>query len=113
MKIDGTDITMTRGDTGTMRVTCFKSGVALPFEEGDTVYFTVKTSPSVEQKLIQKVIRDFVDGSAYIHILPEDTKELRFRRVHAYDIQLTLADGSVHTIVGPSKFIVTEEVTYE
>jgi hypothetical protein len=113
VKIDGTDVYMTRGDSGTILVKCKKDGAEVPFKEGDKVYFTVKTSPNVEEKLIQKVETTFLEGKAVIEIKPEDTKDLRFNREYYYDVQLTMADGRVFTIIKPSKFVVTEEVTYE
>ena len=106
-------ISITRGDSATFIVSMKKDGVVVPFEAGDKVYFTVKTSVNTAQKLIQKVITTFeTDGSAIIYILPEDTKTLEFKS-YVYDVQLTAADGSVTTFIKPSAFIVGSEVTYE
>ncbi len=114
MKVDGNDISMTRGDSGGIYVRCYDSSNAMvPLVEGDTIYFTVKESAAREDKLIQKVVTEFSEGIAYIPIFPEDTKPLRFKRPYIYDVQLTRAGGSVHTIVRPAKFTVLEEVTYE
>ena len=85
----------------------------VPFEDGDRVYFTVKESAEKEDKLIQKIATEFSDGVAYIPIFPRDTKPLKFKRKYVYDVQLTTASGDVFTIIQPSKFVVTEEVTYE
>ena len=113
MEIQGYNITMIRGDTETIKVSCKDAqGVNVPLKDGDTLYFTVKTSISTEEKVMQKVITEFTDGIAYINISPDDTKSLSFRTYY-YDIQLTRADGTVKTIIPPSKFTIKGEVTYE
>lgn len=114
MKIQGYNISMIRGDTEIIKVSCKDAqGVDVPFKDGDTLYFTVKTSVDTEGKKLQKVITEFPDGIAYINILPDDTKLMSFFRTYYYDIQLTRADGTVKTIIPPSKFTIKGEVTYE
>ena len=44
-------------------------------------------------------------------IEPEDTSGLDFGN-YVYDVELTLADGTVNTIIPPSTFKVMGEVTY-
>jgi hypothetical protein len=113
MEIQGYNISMIRGDTETIKISCKDAqGVDVPLEDGDTLYFTVKSSVSTEKKEMQKVITEFQDGIAYINILPDDTKLMRFGRYY-YDIQLTRANGTVTTIIPPSNFTVKGEVTYE
>ena len=113
MRVEGTNISMIRGDTEYIEVVCRDSeGNMIPFVEGDTLYFTVKTNIHNEKKALQKVITEFDDGIAYIEIKPEDTKHLEFFD-YVYDIQLTSAEGVVTTIIPPSKFTIEGEVTYE
>ena len=113
MEIQGYNIAMIRGDTETIKVSCKDAkGVDVPFKDGDTLYFTVKSSVDTEEVKMQKVITEFPDGVAYINILPDDTKSMSFRSYY-YDIQLTRADGTVKTIIPPSKFTIKGEVTYE
>ena len=113
MEIQGYNISMIRGDTEAIKISCKDAqGVDVPLGDGDTLYFTVKTSVSTEEKEMQKVITEFLDGIAYINISPDDTKFMRFRRYY-YDIQLTRADGTVKTIIPPSIFTVKGEVTYD
>lgn len=113
MIFEGTNISMIRGDSESFAVNAIDGdGVQLPFEFGDTIYFTVKDNVSTEEKRIQKVITTFVDGEASIEILPEDTKNL-YVREYVYDIQWNKADGTVRTIILPSSFIIKGEVTYE
>ena len=113
MKIQGTNISMIRGDTEAIKVSCRnESGVDVHFAEGDTVYFTVKKSTNIEGKTLQKVVTEFTEGVALISIFPEDTRELRIGDYY-YDIQLNRANGQVKTIIPPSKFTINAEVTYE
>jgi hypothetical protein len=113
MKVNGTDLAMIRGDSETIKVSCKDAqGVDVPLKDGDTLYFTVKSSVGTEKIEIQKVITEFPDGIAYINISPDDTKSMNFRDYY-YDIQLTRADGTVKTIIPPSKFTIKGEVTYE
>ncbi len=113
MRITGTSISMIRGDSESIVVSCRDiNGNPVPFEPGDTVYFTVKETVNTDVKLLQKQVTEFENGKAIIEILPEDTKHLRFQS-YVYDIQLTKAGGVVTTIIPPSKFRVEGEVTYE
>lgn len=113
MEIQGYNISMIRGDTETIKISCKDvQGVDVPLEDGDTLYFTVKFSVGIEKEEMQKVITEFPDGIAYINILPDDTKFMSFRNYY-YDIQLTRADGTVKTIIPPSIFTVKGEVTYD
>ena len=112
MKIYGTNISMTRRDTEAMTVACTEDGVARAFVAGDTVYFTMKKSVSDTEKTLQKVITSFTDGKALINFLPADTKTLSAKS-YIYDIQIVFASGTVKTVIGPSAFELTDEVTYE
>ena len=61
---------------------------------------------------MQKIVTEFHDGKALVEILPPDTKTLPIGR-YVYDIQITFANGTVKTVVGPAIFEITAEVTYE
>ena len=113
MKIQGYSISMIRGDTESVKVSCKDAqGVGVPLEDGDTLYFTVKSSVWTEEKKMQKVITEFPDGVAYVNISPNDTKSMNVGSYY-YDIQLTRADGTVKTIIPPSMFTIKGDVTYE
>ena len=98
-------IAMTRGYSESITVRCSE-----PFEEGDTVYFTVRADAESDI-VLQKVIEDFPDGEAVIPLYPADTEELDFGD-YVYDIQVTRANDTVTTLIVPSRFRLTEEVTY-
>ncbi|HEY5588900.1 MAG TPA: hypothetical protein VIK86_08095 [Candidatus Paceibacterota bacterium] len=113
MKIKGTDISMVRGDSEIITVSCMNSnGINVPLITGDIIYFTIKTNINTSAKILQKIITAFVNGTAIIDISHDDTKDLRFCELK-YDVQLTRADGTVTTIIPPSKFSIIGEVTYE
>lgn len=99
MKVIGTNISMIRGDSETILVSCMDvndSPIALV--NGDLIYFTIKERITSTANVLQKIVSTFQDGKAYISILPNDTKNLYFKK-YVYDIQLTRADQSVTTLV--------------
>ncbi len=113
MLICGADISMIRGDSESITVSCKNpDGSDHPFSEGDKVYLTVKTDAYQKDPVMQKTVTAFADGEAVIEITPEDTKALDFG-AYKYDVQLTYASGRVTTIIPPSSFRVMEEITDE
>ena len=114
MIIDGTNISMIRGDRESITVRCQNpDGSNHPFAEGDKVYFTVKKDAYQAEPVLQKIAREFGEnGEAIIEITPEDTKQLDFT-AYKYDVQLSAASGRVTTIIPLSTFKVGEEITDE
>ena len=113
MKIQGSSISMTRGDSEAIKVTVKDTlGNVIPLVTGDTIYFTVRKNILDPTKVIEKIITEFDDGQALITIRPQDTNNLRFT-AYVYDIQLTKENGTVKTIIPPSRFLITGEVTYD
>ena len=112
--ISGTTITLTRGDTASITFSLTDSdGTTVPLVSGDTVYFTIKKASATAKKLLQKIIEEFDNGSAQIDIGATDTKSMDFGE-YVYDIQVNRdSDSSVSTVIGPAKFVLAEEVTYE
>lgn len=111
MTVNGTKLSMTRGDSETITVIC----TAAPFDTGDVLTMTVREDNGDDgygNIVLQKVIGAFeADGTAIINIAPGDTADLEFTD-YIYDIQVTRADGTVTTIIKPAAFTITEEVTY-
>lgn len=106
---DDGSIEMIRGDSVELDVVIYQtdsSGDVIEYipQEGDDITFTVKRSTKDSEVLIQK-------HGSHISILPEDTESLEYKK-YKYDVQLTLADGTVDTIIPPSMFIVRDEVTW-
>lgn len=104
---DGT-IKLTRGDTARLSVP-IKNSVnddEYTIKSDDILYFTVKKSAKDSEPLLQKVTK----GSNTFHIRPEDTEAFSFGK-YRYDVQLTTASGDVYTVIEPSIFEITEEIT--
>lgn len=105
MKISGTNLSMIRGDSECIKVTCDPA-----FSAGDAVAMQVRESADDETAFITKEVTDFPDGAAYISLLPEDTAELEAGR-YVYDIDVRWANGMKKTIVEKSSFTIREDVT--
>jgi hypothetical protein len=114
MKVNGTEMYMTRGDTETITLELYdQDDEQIELISGDKVYFTVKTSTQTSNIVFQKIVENFTEGNeAVFDILPNDTKNLRYGD-YVYDIQLTTVTGRVITVIAPSKFVIGSEVTYE
>ena len=107
MTINGTAISMTRGDSETLTVKIKDDA----FEAGDKVTFTARARATAPIAF-QIVVTEFEeDGSAIITFDHETTEGLTFGR-YMYDIELVRADGTVTTLIKPAAFDLTEEVTY-
>lgn len=105
MRIVGTNLYMTRGDSETISVSI--SGYDLL--PGDYLEMTVRKrygSPPV----FYRKITDFDENKCIISIAPDDTGKLTVGE-YVYDMQLTFS-GAVRTIIKPSKFVLENEVTY-
>lgn len=107
MRISGTNIYMTRGDTERLTVTCPER----PFSEGDMVELTVRAAEAYGAVLLHKRVTEFTEGAAHITFEPEDTAGLPFCEA-SYDVQATFSDLGVKTIVKPSAFVIGKENTY-
>lgn len=107
MKVENTNLSMIKGDTEYISVFCDNYF----FQEGDILEFTVRQTPEHFKKLIYKKVSNFIGNRAEIKIEPEDTKNLA-PSTYKYDIQLTLSNGDIKTIVPCSKFTILQEVTY-
>lgn len=79
------------------------------FIEGDIVYFTVKKNINDKDYVLQKIVSDFIDNKAFFQLSKHDTNISTGSYV--YDIQVSLHNGIVDTVVLPSKFEVLEGVT--
>lgn len=113
LKQDGikVHINLTRGDSGVLNLKC-TNGETSYLETGDVLYLTVKKDIYTKDIIFQKLITNFYEDSAIIEIQPENTKNLDYG-VYKYDIQLTKVDGTINTLIPPSDFVVSGEVTYE
>lgn len=105
--INGTTITLTRGDTFCAHIRIKNpDGTDYIPVEGDTIRFAMKENYSDERALL---LKDIPIDSMQLIIEPEDTKPLRFGK-YKYDIQITTKTGVVCTFIPKAQFIITEEV---
>ena len=109
VNINGTTITITRGDTLDALVELFlPDGSPYPVQYGDVIRFALKQKYTDREPLITKEIPH---GDMNLRLESGETKLLRAGGVpYVYDIQITMEDGTVDTFIDRAKFIVTEEV---
>ena len=103
---DGT-IKLTRGDTARIAIT-INNLLNQEYSIGkeDSLTLTIKKKVKDVEPLLQKIVK----GTTLFHINPEDTNDFSFGK-YVYDVQLTLPNGDVYTIIEPSSFVILSEVT--
>lgn len=119
LKINGTTITMTRGDTARIEVQMqYENDTPYMAYYGDVIRFTVKKNYDDSRPLIVKDIMARQDDSedaltivdsVELHIAPEDTRDLPYGQ-YKYDIQLLRVNGDIDTFIDRGTLILTEEV---
>ena len=107
-KIEGTTITLTRGDTLFIELEITKDGEAYVPAEGDKIRFAMKMKykdPDADVLINKQIPTDTLT----LELEPEDTKTLPMGKDYVYDIEFTDADGHVDTFV-KGVFHLDEEV---
>lgn len=104
--VNGTNISLTRGDSLVLSVNVNAGLEPYDVQEGDVIRFAMKSSINSDEVLIRKNI-DL--ETMTLTLQPSDTKNLPFGN-YVYDIELTTADGFVDTFIGPATFTLTGEV---
>lgn len=93
--MDNINIEFTRGDTFKKKVLTHKNDEDYIPSEGDTIVFAAKKSYTENQVAVEiNVPAD----TGILEIRPENTKQLKYG-VYVYEVELTTADGEVHTII--------------
>lgn len=115
MTVNGTCITMVKGDTESLLVRLTDDcGNPYNFAIGDTVYFTVASvNPltGVLAEVFQKTVTiASATNEATIAIVGADTSSLPTATEYKYDVQWTSAGGR-RTIIPMSDFVLIEQVT--
>lgn len=103
--IDGSMMKVIQGDTGEFELTLDN----YTFVEGDKVYMTVKKNQKDVEVVFQKVVTTFSANRAKIKLEHEDTNLPQGK--YWYDIQCSLLDGRIDTVIPPSPFVVLEGIT--
>ncbi|MEE3309451.1 hypothetical protein [Sharpea azabuensis] len=105
--VNGTTITLTRGDTFRAIITIYDAqGNEYTPESEDVVRFALKRTVEDRTPLILKTIDN---ETMLLEIEPNDTKQLSFGS-YIYDIEITLEDGTVDTFIANAKLNLTVEV---
>lgn len=100
-------MTIVQGDTAIFTVNVDN----YVFNKHDVAYFTIKKSIKDNEVVIQKRITEFKDNSFKVFLDSKDTNVPV--DVYLYDIQLSLSDGRVDTIILPTKFTVIGGITHD
>lgn len=107
-RIEGTDITLTRGDSLFLQLSLYKDGDVYVPAPGSRVRFAMKRSyndPDSEIILEKQI----PINTLLLEIEPEDTKPLTMGKSYVYDIELTDENGYVDTFIA-GKFTIGKEV---
>ena len=105
---DNDTIHLTRGDSLYITIVLkdADTGETYTPQTGDTVRFACKRNYEDTECVI---LKEIPTDSLVLFLAPDDTKELKFGR-YVYDIQLTLADGDVFTVIPRKKLVLEKEV---
>ena len=106
LQIQGTNISIIRGDTGTIDINISVNGVPYQILDTDKIVFSVKKYYDTDAYAIQKTAE-----SGKIKLLHTDTNELSTGN-YVWDMQITTINGDVATI-GPGRLNVLPDVTRE
>lgn len=111
--INGTTISLTRGDTLLVQVGMMRDSEPYTPVEGDSVRFALKSGLNSTGKEMKEstplILKDIPIGTMILRLEPEDTKALSFGD-YVYDIEITFSNGVVDTFIANSKFKLTPEV---
>lgn len=108
-------ISITRGDSAQITLTIRDRLTGKLFVPGpdDRLTFTVKRAVTDTEVLITKTLDNGIvrrEQECLLLLVPEDTARLPFG-AYRYDVELVLTSGYTDTVIPPSPFIVTGEVT--
>lgn len=112
--INGTDISMTRGDTLKVTIALTKDGEEYTPIEGDVIRFAVKSPKMFCDKgeyvdAEPRILKEVPIDTMTLVLDPEDTKNMEFG-TYVYDMEITFTDGTVDTFITESKFRLKPEV---
>lgn len=106
-EVKGTAISLTRGDTCTIKIDILdQDGMIYLPREGDVVRFAAKKDFS---KGAPAILKEVPIDTMVLKLDPEDTKQLEYGK-YVYDVELTKANGDVDTFITKGTLALTEEV---
>lgn len=104
--INGSQITLTRGDSFLCNITITNNGSPYTPAQDDVIRFALKKSYYDAECLIEKTLDN---STLNLYLGPDDTKDLDFNAQYVYDIELTNGDGDVFTFIS-GVLLLTPEV---
>lgn len=105
--INGTTITLTRGDSMTVQISISDAyGNLYTPQEGDSVIFAMKQSYAEANPVL---LKEIPTDTLKLTINPEDTKKLPFGS-YVYDVHLVKASGEVDTFITEATIKIAREV---
>ena len=112
-KVNGTTITLTRGDTLLLLVKILRDGDEYTPVTGDSVRFALKSGLNSTKTGMKDpdplILKPIPIDTMILRLDPEDTKPLKFGK-YVYDIEITFANGIVDTFIAEATFNLTAEV---
>lgn len=113
-KVEGTKISLTRGDTFYCDISMTRNGEPYVPVEGDSLRFVLKHADMINNNSAYKDDEPLLDidipiDTCRLKIASEDTSELTFGK-YVYDIEITFANGDVDTFINNASFIILPEV---
>lgn len=118
LKVDGTTITLTRGDSARINIgIAYEGGESFIVEYGDIVRFTVRQKyddpePAfvIDMPLSYDAETEInTADSVELYIRPEHTRDLPYG-AYKFDVQLIRANGDIDTFIDRADLVLTEEV---
>ena len=108
VKITGNTIKITRGDTLETTISIMtRGGDAYVPSEGDKIRFALKRTYA---DICPLIIKEIPTNTMVLRIESAETKKLKAGNVpYVYDIEITMANGTVDTFINGELFV-TEEV---
>lgn len=106
LKIDGTTIKLTRGDSMYAELSLTRNGETYTPQSGDVIRFGIKKTVADTECIIAKVIPN---DTLVLHLDPSDTENFDFGK-YIYDIEITFANGDVDTFINNADFNLVAEV---
>ena len=104
--IKNTDIRITRGDSATLGIELFDDSGEYKLKPGDKLELCAKRYVQDANYAIHLI----ADENAVFTFTHSSTSELAYGS-YPYDIQLTMANGDIYTVIPLSHIVICEEVT--
>jgi len=101
IKVKGTTITMTRGDTLRQRLNFIHCGEEYVPVAGDVIRFVVKHTGSEYTDPEPLLVKEIPTDTMTLQLDPADTEALGFG-TYFYDVQMSFADGTGDTYLSGS-----------